>query len=181
MKCSLDFDANVLWIPDCQRTVSLKLGGKGLYVVDIVELLGLDRSPEIAMYGSPCNNEPYLTEASEQPQEEPATVRLKSPFDHGRTADPRLSADGPAGGRVPQHHLHLRADEPTSGDRKHLRMGAIQADRREAQEQALPRSLPPGSRIRTLFAKSPAHLKIPGQLSTKKIVQRQRFDKSCPR
>ena len=169
--CHLDFQKGRLWIPEGSREVKLTTDAKGLYLVDVRELLrggpetvctvrdegARERESETRMIDE------ILPDQAEKGQGiESESFGTQSHEAH-QPALPRPGTGSPGGPRPQPSSGQSRLQE-APGDSNSSRMGGISAGRRKVLGQAFSGGDRARSRVRQVYQKSRSDRKVVDQL-----------------
>ena len=164
LKCELDFARDVLRIPKWQKSLKLRVNGKGLYQVDLKELLssvtefaGLSEVSESERRQSEQSDPWNLTAKRLGPSDpsglpetpEPKALRFIKNVLTGR--DPRHGVAVPGGRDLEHLRGQPRTADASSGGKRSSTLGPVHLGGRQTQRAQLPGSLLGRSRVREVY------------------------------
>ena len=165
IKGQIDFEQDVLRIPRWQQEIKLTVDGKGLYLVDMVELLevispkGRDKRDDREKHHTWTLAASALNSDNPAFQEDPCPVSTDS--DGGSSRSPPSPCREPR----PQCDLQPRRNSASRGSSHTSRMEHVRGRQREAQGQNLQGHLRGRSRVRSVYQKQKDDKSNTSQLS----------------
>ena len=177
----LDFQKGRLWIPEGSREVKLTTDAKGLYLVDVRELLRGGPESVSAVRDERAQEREGKTsmideilpdQAGKGQGTEPESFGTQS-HDAHQLALPRPGAGSPGGPRPQPSSGQPRLQE-APGDSNSSRMGRISTGRRTVLGQTLPGGDRARSRVPQVYQKSRSDRKVVDQLPELCTIRRSR-------
>ena len=165
LRGQLNFDTNTLWIPELGKGIGLTLNSKGLYLIDIRELLGVnfDVANVLKIQHAVPPDSAAVQDQPDSPH--PLGVDPLRGAPHGNPIGDSGQGAAPRGGCGPQPDLRGASSDNKAG-RCQLAspVGHLHPGGRQVQGQDLPGHSRQPSRVRSIYHQSKGHGQVPGEL-----------------